>query len=107
MAGQWSGADLPEAGERVWLIAAGALGSAVALFLFWRTRDQTFYADEWSFYVRAGGLDSERLLSPHLGNLIVGTVLAYKAVLGIGGAEDHTPLRLFWICLDLICAGLL
>jgi len=107
MAGQSSGADRPQAGERVWLIAAGALGIGVAIFLFWRTRGQTFYADEWSFYVRAAGFDSERLLSPHLGNLIAGTVLAYKAVLGIAGAESHAPLRLLWICLDIACAGLL
>jgi hypothetical protein len=106
MAGESSGADRRQAGERVWLIAAGALGIGVALFLFWRTRGQTFYADEWAFYVRAAGLDSERLLSPHLGNLIVGTVFAYKVILGIGGAESHVPLRLLWVCLDIVCAGL-
>jgi hypothetical protein len=106
MAGESSEPDRHQASERVWLIATAGLGLAVLLFLLLRTRGQTFYADEWAFYVRAAGFDRERLLSPHLGNLIFGTVVVYKAVLGIGGAESHTPLRVLWACLDLVCAGL-
>lgn len=94
-------------GERVWLIAASGLGLAVLLFLVLRTSGQTFYADEWAFYVRGAGIDRERLLSPHLGNLVFGTVVVYKVMLGIGGAESHTPLRILWACLDIACAGVL
>jgi hypothetical protein len=78
----------------------------VALFLLWQTRGQTFYADEWAFYVRSAGFDAERMLAPHLGNLIVGTVLVYKGVLSVAGAGNHLSLRLVWIGLDLLCAGL-
>jgi hypothetical protein len=106
MAGESSGANRHRVGESALLIAAAGLGLAVVLFLILRTRGQTFYADEWAFYVRAAGIDRERLLSPHLGNLIFGTVVVYKTMLGIGGAESHTPLRVLWACLDIVCAGL-
>ena len=106
MASDSTGADRRQISERAWLALAAGLGLAIGLFLLWRSRGQTFYADEWAFYVRAAGFNRDQLLSPHLGNLIVGTVLLYKAVLGIGGAESHLPLRIVWAILDLVCAGL-
>ncbi|HEX3324646.1 MAG TPA: hypothetical protein VHR65_05890 [Solirubrobacterales bacterium] len=106
MAGDSTGGDRRPFGKRAWLAAAAALCLAIALFLVWQTRAQTFYADEWAFYVRAAGFDRERLLSPHLGNLIFGTVIVYKAVLSLTGASSHLSLRLLWVCLDITCAGL-
>ena len=46
----------------------------VALFLLWETRGQTFYADEWSFFIRSAGFDAERMLEPHQGNMVLSTV---------------------------------
>jgi hypothetical protein len=106
MASDSTGADRRQISERTWLLLVAGAGLAIALFLLWKSRSQTFYADEWAFYVRAAGFNSEQLLSPHLGNLIVGTVLLYKVVLGIGGAEDHLALSVIWVVLDLACAGL-
>src|SRR4051812_16640073 len=61
---------------RLALWAGGLI--AIAAFLLWATRGQTFYADEWAFFVRSPGLDAGRLLEPHQGNLVLSTVLLYK-----------------------------
>jgi hypothetical protein len=86
----------------VWLIPF----VPVAAFLIWATRGQTFYADEWFFFVHAAGSTPRRLLEPDQGNLVFGAVLVYKATLSIAGAGDHLGLRIVWVALDLICAGL-
>jgi hypothetical protein len=79
---------------------------AVVAYLLWETREQTFYADEWFFFSHAAGWDPGWLARPDQGNLVAGATLVYKLTLAIGGAENHLYLRLVWIALDLICAGL-
>jgi hypothetical protein len=80
---------------------------AIGAFLLWATRGQTFYADEWAFFIRSAGFNAERLLEPHQGNMVLSTVLAYKLVLTLAGAENHLAFRLVWVGLDLTCALLL
>jgi hypothetical protein len=106
MAGDSSGGERLLRDKGTWLVAAGALCLGILMFLVWQTRTQTFYADEWAFYVRAAEFHRDQLFSPHLGNLIFSTVIAYKVVLGLTGASDHLGLRLLWACLDITCAGL-
>ncbi|HEX4463225.1 MAG TPA: hypothetical protein VH042_01135 [Solirubrobacterales bacterium] len=79
----------------------------IGAFLLWATRGQTFYADEWAFFTRSAGFNAERLLAPHQGNMVLSTVLVYKLVLALVGAENHLAFRLVWIGLDLLCAWLL
>jgi hypothetical protein len=78
----------------------------IAGFLLWETRGQTLYADEWFFFVHAAAGDPRGLLEPDQGNMVFGAVLVYKATLSIAGAGDHLSLRIVWVALDLLCAGL-
>jgi hypothetical protein len=97
------GGRLPLSRLAIWLLPF----LAVVVFLLWQSRGQTLYADEWFFLVHAAGFEPGNLLAPDQGNLVFGATLVYKLTLSVFGADSHLPLRLVWICLDLLCSAFL
>ncbi len=95
------------AGTRVapgWVLAVLML--AAAAWLVWESRGQSFYGDEWDLFAGYGGWEPEVLLHPDGGVLVLGPVIAYKALIAVFEGGTYVPERLLWVALDLAAAGL-
>jgi hypothetical protein len=88
------------------LLVLGFAVVAAAGLIFWETRGQALYADEFGILVRYRGIDPGVLLQPQAGNLFVVGILIYKAIFAVFGAESYLPIRVLHIVLASTCAVL-
>jgi hypothetical protein len=84
----------------------GLLIVGAAALTFWETRGQSLYADEVTIFSSYRGWDPGVLLRPDGGHLILTTLLVYKTLWQIFGAESYLPLRILHVVLASISAGL-
>ena len=84
----------------------GLLIAAAAALTFWETRGQSLYADELTFFSSYRSWDPAVLLRPDGGHLVVTTLLAYKTLWGLFGAESYLPMRILHVVLASISGAL-
>jgi hypothetical protein len=80
--------------------------TASAALTLWETRGQSLYADELTFFSSYLSWDPGVLLRPDGGHLVVTTLLAYKTLWGVFGAESYLPMRILHVVLASISAAL-
>lgn len=88
------------------LVLLAALMAAAAALTLWETRGQNLYADELTIFSSYRSFDPGVLLRPDGGHLILTSLLAYKTLWAIFGADSYLPIRVLHVVLSLISAGL-
>ncbi len=78
---------------------------SAALTLRWM-RGTSFTLDEWGFFAGRRGWSASTLLEPHNGHLIVTTLVPWKLLVEVFGAQTHLPLTLLTVALQLAVGGL-
>ncbi len=75
------------------LLIAAMFASAAVLLDF--QREVTFRLDEWTFLVGRPGLTADSIFLPHNEHIVVGPVLAYKALIALFGTDSAQPFQVF------------
>jgi hypothetical protein len=88
------------------LLALVAMALAATLLIA-LTGPLTFILDDWAFLVYRRGFDAQAILEPHNEHIVIGPVLAYKALLELFGMDSPRPFQLLAIATFLTSAALL
>lgn len=82
------------------------LGFVAFVVVMSRGADLLPWGDEFGFVVHRPDLSADSLLNPHNEHLVVCAVLAYKALLAVGGFEHYWVTRAFAAGVHLLVVGL-
>lgn len=88
------------------MVLLAALMAAAGALTLWETRGQNIYADELTIFSSYRSFHPDVLLRPDGGHLIATSIVAYKTLWAIFGADSYLPIRLLHAVLSLISAGL-
>jgi hypothetical protein len=87
------------------LLIAAMLVSAGVILNF--EREITFRLDEWTFLIGRPGFTADSILLPHNEHIVVGPVLAYKALIALLGTDSPRPFQVFEVLTFLTSVALL
>lgn len=87
------------------LLIAAMLVSAGVILNF--EREITFRLDEWTFLIGRPGFTADSILLPHNEHIVVGPVLAYKALIALFGTDSARPFQVFEVLTFLASVALL